>query len=394
MTTKDPLAQLLSRAATKLDQMDLGGALDLYQQAIQKAPNNAAAVMGLAMTFNRSGQSSQALPLLHRLWGTAVKLKTKAPVQFKSAVLAQMGLAHQQLGQISEALSMFESAHQLLPSEELQTRIQQLQTLVNQNDPIQQLLLTAQLAARSQDWERAIKTYVAALQLHPDSVDTLHGLATVQRARGASELALPLLQKAVMLAPDRADLFNDLGLVFHDKGELPKAISFHKRALRIDPGHVLALVNLGVAHKRLGQFDEAVAAYQAALKIDPTLAQAHNNLGNLLRIQGQLTEAKTHLKRALALQPEYTDAKQNLLALEAQLRAPSTQVKKPSNASTSTKKVAQPTVAKIASPTPKTGQSVAKKATKGMAPVPLKTAKKTTAKKTSPTKTARTSRKS
>lgn len=320
MTTKDPLAQLLDRAAAKLDQMDLGGALTLYQQAIKKAPNNAAVVMGLAMTFNRSGQSAQALPLLQRLWDTATKLKSKAPAQFKAAVLAQIGLAYQQMGQMNEALNMFDSAYQLLPSAELEARIQQLQTLVNQNDPIQQLLLTANLAARNQEWERAIKTYVAALQLHPDNVQVLHGLAQVQQARGAPDLALPLLQKAVILAPDRADLFNDLGLVFQEKGELTKAISFHKRALRVKPDLALAYVNIGVAYKKLGQYQEAQDNYRAAIKLAPHLPQAHNNLGNLLRIAGDLAAAKKHLQKALSLQPEYPAAMENLQAVELALK--------------------------------------------------------------------------
>lgn len=310
------LASLLRDAAAKLDQMDLGSALALYQQAVQFAPDNAGALMGLAMAQLRSGQASQALAHFDKLWKAASTAKGKHANTFKASVLAQIGLARQTLGQLKEALQAFEQAHRWMPSTELAQRIAVIKPLLSSPEPVQQLVLGARQMVAADQVDSALKMFNAALQLHADSVEALHGLAMLQRLRGLFDLALPLLQKAVILAPERADLYNDIGMLFQDRGDLPKAISFHKRALKLEPNCVFALANLGVAYKRQGKNDDAIAAYRAALALAPQFAEVHNNLGNLLRIEGQLAIAREHLERAIALKPDYADARANLAAVE------------------------------------------------------------------------------
>lgn len=310
------LASLLREAAEKLNQMDLGSALALYQQAVQFAPDNAGALMGLAMAQLRAGQASQALLHLDKLWKAASTAKGKDANTFKASVLAQTGLARQSLGQLKEALQAFEQAHRWIPSAELTQRIASIKPMLSSPEPVQQLVLSARQMVAAGQVDGALKMFNAALQLHADSVEALHGLAMLQRGRGLFDLALPLLQKALILAPERADLYNDLGMLFQDRGDLPKAISFHKRALKLEPSFVFALANLGVAYKRQSKNADAIATYRAALALAPNFAEVHNNLGNLLRIEGQLVAAREHLERAIALKPGYTDALANLTAVE------------------------------------------------------------------------------
>lgn len=319
--TNTKLTAMLRQAAEKLDQMDLGSALSLYQQAVQFAPDNAGALMGLAMAQLRAGQASQALMHLDKLWKAASAAKGKDANTFKASVMAQIGLARQSLGQLKEAMQAFEQAHRWIPSAELAQRISGIKPLLNSPEPVQQLVLSARQMVVAGQTDGALKMFNAALQLHADSVEALHGLAMLQRSRGLFDLAMPLLQKAIILAPERADLYNDLGMLFQDRGDLSKAVSFHKRALKLDPGFVFALANLGVAYKRQGKNEDAIATYRAALAIAPNFAQVHNNLGNLLRIEGQLDAARIHLERAIALKPGYEDALVNLAALD-QLSVP------------------------------------------------------------------------
>ena len=306
------IAATLKEASQRLERHDFGSAVQLYRQALAAQPSNAAAAMGMAMALNRTGQPADALALLQKVWKAVSTAKPKTGPEHQAAVLAQMGLAQQQLGKLDEALGSYKQASRLVASDDLGRRIKQLEPLVSSPLPVQQLILQARQLQGQRQLQEAAKTFRAALQLQQDSAEALHGLAMVLRDLKVPEEALPLLQKAVMLAPDRPEFFNDLGLLFQDRADFAKAVSFHKRAVKVDPAFVFAYINLGVAHKRLGQMDDAVAAYRKALEINPRSPEAHNNLGNLLRTMGQLADAKTHLEKALALRPGYADAKANL----------------------------------------------------------------------------------
>lgn len=315
------IAALLKDAGARLEQYDFGSALQLYGQAMALEPQNAAAAMGMAMVFNRTGKPAEALALLERIWTAMVAARPKATAVQQAAVLAQVGLAKEQLGRLGEALETYQQAGRLVRSPDLERRVKQLEPLVGSPVPVQQLILNARRLQANGQLEEAARTFRAALQLQPDSAEVLHGLALVLRALKAPADAMPLLQKAVILAPERAEYYNDLGLLFQDRADFAKAISFHKRALKVDPMFAFAWINLGVAYKRLGRMQESEEAYRKALEVDPRLPQAHNNLGNLLRVTGRLEDARRHLRRALALQPGYRDAQENLAAVASEVAA-------------------------------------------------------------------------
>ena len=354
MPAPKKLAALVQQAAQKLEQLDYGSAMGLYRQALAVAPNNAGANFGLALVLNRVGKPAEALALLGRMWPAAQKATGPEGKRFQAAVLAQTGIAQEAQGQLQQALASFTRAQQAQPSTELAQRIAYLQPVVHSPEPVQPLLLHARHLQASGQYEQAIKTYSAVLQIHADNVDALRGLAALHQRAGALAQALVMLQKAAILAPQRPDLFNDLGLLFQARGDLLKAVSFHKRALKIDPHFVSAYVNMGVAYKRMGKNQDAIHAYRAALAMQPRSPEAHNNLGNLLRITGDLASAKQHLETAVQLVPGYADAQANLKAV---LKALGAGTKAPANAISPKRTATKRAVAKK-SPTKK---AIAKK---------------------------------
>lgn len=372
------IATLLKEAATHLGQYDLGSAQQLYREALAREPGNAAAAMGMAMVLNRTNKPGEALQLLNRIWAAMSHAKPRLPAPQQAAVLAQIGLAQQELGQLGAALESYRHAARLVNSEDLNRRIKQITPLVGSPAPVQQLILHGRQLLAARQLEEAAKTYIAALKLQPDSADVLHELAMVLQQLGAHDKALPLLQKAVILAPDRPEFFNDLGMLFQRRADFTKAVSFHKRAIKLAPGFAFAYINLGVAHKRLGQNDESLAAYRKALEIEPNSPEAHNNLGNLLRVMGQLPLARQHLERAVKLRPGYADAKANLEAVaQAMAEAGKPAAKPPAAKNVAAKKV---TAKKVAAK-----KTAARKATEVPAAKPP-AAKKVAAKKAAPAK--------
>lgn len=360
------IAALLKEASTYLDRYDLGSALRLYRDVLAREPGNAGAAMGLAMVLNRSGKPSEALQLLRRVWASVSHAKPGLPAEQQAAILAQIGLAQEEMGQLVGALDAYRQAEQLVRSPDLERRIQQIAPLLSSPAPVQQLILRGRQLRADRQLEESATTYIAALKLQQDNPEALHELAMVLQHMGFYDKALPLLQKAAILVPDKPELFNDMGILFQRRGDFPKAVSFHKRAIKLAPDFVFAHINLGVAHKQLGQHAQSLAAYNRALEIDPQSCEAHNNVGNLLRVIGDLPMARKHLQKALKIRPQYPDARANLDAvLQAQAEqrrvarktaAPSTAPKKLAPKSVPAKKAvaketaAKKTVAKKAAP--------------------------------------------
>lgn len=315
---KNSFETLVQQASAKLQALDFGNAIKLYQEALQLKPNNGAAQMGLAMVYNHIGESERALQILQTIWASIQSNPEKQATLDKSSqaeILAQMGIAQQQLGQLDQALVCYKQAFNLCPSEPLKLRITHLTNTLSAATPFEQLLKHAQRNEANGLLSEAVKVYNAALQLNPDSDRAQHGLGNVLRQMGELQAAIPYIQQAIIMQPEVAEYHNTLGMLFQQKGELEKAITFHRRAISLNPQYAAAFCNLGVALKNLDRGQEAVAAYQQALQINPNLAEAHNNLGNLLRVMGDMAGAQASLEQALKIQPDYPDAQQNLKEL-------------------------------------------------------------------------------
>lgn len=314
------LTSTLNEAGALLEKREYTSAETLYREAMKLQPGNAAAAMGIAMIHNRTGQPEEALRILQSIWKAMSGNKTKKSTTPKAAVLAQIGLAQQQIGRVIEALHNFRQANELRPSTELSKLIRNLENAVENPNTVEQLIIRAKQLQHADKLAEATRLYHTALQFNADHPEALHGLGLVRRAQKDLDGALPLIQQAVILAPDRADYYNDLGILFQERGEFEKAISFHKRALKVKTDFSPAYINLGVAYKCIGKLDEAIAAYRQAIILQPNSPAAHNNLGNLLRIQGDLAGARKELKQAIKLHPGYQDAIENLATVEQELK--------------------------------------------------------------------------
>lgn len=309
------LENLIKRASARLQALAYDEAEALYTQALEKRKDIPTALLGLAMVFNRTQRSAQALPLLQKVWATVQAPHSQVGKVARAEILAQLGLALHQTGQTVQALSCFKQAYKLNPSSALQDLIHQLGEPVTPQTPEQQMLQYAAQAIQQGQPIEAVKACKAALQLNPDSDVALHLLGDLLRQQGMLTEALSLIQQAIVLQPEVSEYPNTLGMLFMQKGDFAKAVMFHQRALKINPNNVAAQSNLGVALKRLGRVDEAAHAYERALQLNPDMPEVHNNLGNLQWQLGQLEAARVSLERALQLRPEYPDARTNLEGL-------------------------------------------------------------------------------
>ncbi|HEY0961376.1 MAG TPA: tetratricopeptide repeat protein [Pseudomonadales bacterium] len=314
------LQQQLQAAGAALNDFDWQRAGEIYTGILKQHPDNAGALMGLAMLLNRSGKHVEALELLRRIWvaieNASAKEQSAVPALTRAEILAQMALAMQLLGQEDAAIALYENANKVHKSPKLEQRIAALRDKTKNTTPIDKLVAQAQKHASEGRADSAMTAWRDVLKLNPDHDIALHGLGDLHRQRREFQQALPLIQQAIIMQPRIPQYHNTLGMLFQQKGEFEKALIFHRRAIDLDSKYAAAHCNLGVALKNLQRLDDAVEEYRKALEIDPAMPEAHNNLGNLYRMLGRFDDAKASLLHAVKLRPGYPDAKQNLDALE------------------------------------------------------------------------------
>ena len=64
----DPLLNKLAEASNHLQNFDFVQAAAAYKKVLDERPNNAGALMGLGMVYNRTGHNKLALEIFRRIW--------------------------------------------------------------------------------------------------------------------------------------------------------------------------------------------------------------------------------------------------------------------------------------------------------------------------------------
>jgi Flp pilus assembly protein TadD len=130
------------------------------------------------------------------------------------------------------------------------------------------------------------------------------------------EPALLLHQKAVRLSPKDARLHNNLGFGFSLLSRHPEAVKSYRGALALNPNMRSAYVNLGFSLGLSGQFDSARNAFSQVLKN----AEVLNNLALVKELSGDPKGAINLYKEALDFEPGLAMARENLEAVESELK--------------------------------------------------------------------------
>ncbi|HEV2971491.1 MAG TPA: tetratricopeptide repeat protein [Pirellulales bacterium] len=330
----------------------------IWQDTVDKRPQNARAHNGLGDAFKDQGNTEQALAQYEQ----ALEIKPELSESFLSLLhilSAQDRLdrgieharqvlksqprnpqAHNNLAGFlaaadrpDEALVQFKQAL-AIDSDNLDTHIRLADFFFHQgklDDAIAQyqLILRAQpdAADTRNNWARALAAQGhdaaalaearRALEIKPDLAPAHLTLADVFAHQGKADEATVELKKALEINPDFAEAHHNLGFLLANRGKTDEAIAHFQRALEIKPDLAEAHNNLAVTLERSGKDDAAIEHFRKAIEIYPRYPEAHNNLGALLSNRGNFDDAITHLRKAIELRPDYDEARKNLdLALQ------------------------------------------------------------------------------
>ena len=91
-----------------------------------------------------------------------------------------------------------------------------------------------------QEYELSAQYYLKALDIKPDFVRALYGLAKTYMAMERVPDAIEKLEKAVDISPDLAALYFELARAYALNGDSTKAISAYHKVVELDPNSTLA----------------------------------------------------------------------------------------------------------------------------------------------------------
>ena len=117
--------------------------------------------------------------------------------------------------------------------------------------------------------EEAVVHYQKALELQPAKPSLHRNLAGVYwKKRRYTEAESHYKQVTAYNATDVQAIYR-LGLIFLTQGRYPGAVTQFKRAIAIDATHVRAYGALEVAYQKLGNIPEAIRTFEMILELEP-----------------------------------------------------------------------------------------------------------------------------
>ncbi len=152
-----------------------------------------------------------------------------------------------------------------------------MQSIQLGNKSVSVLNVLGKTLMRLNEYVSALKVFLRANEIAPNSITRLCAIAETQHEIGDNDATQATLQKLNDLDPDHQDVINlnvSIGLATGDKALVKKSIELFKPAQNI-----LAYVNnKAVAHARAGEFDQSIELYENARKGLPDQMQRLRNI--------------------------------------------------------------------------------------------------------------------
>lgn len=278
------LLYLRSTAARQLG--DASSAEATARQILSIDPTSLPGLSALARALSDQYRYRQVVELLTPL-AKDVAARGKGMEGDAAGALAQLGLAHQQLGEYDAAIAAFTSARTLAPS-----------------DPTFDLyLVQALIAARR--FDRAADVAGTVLQTRPDDLRLVRLRAQALSRLGRAAEAIAFLEGAIKSesrSPQLALALADAYAADRRYDDAVRVIEQAETAFGEDEEFTLRLVGL---YEQSGRLAEAERELRARIEGDPLDALALNYLGYILADRTErLTEAVELIERALRVEPD------------------------------------------------------------------------------------------
>ena len=156
--------------------------------------------------------------------------------------------------------------------------------------------------------QAAAEQFRKALELNPNHVDSLIGLAATTAQMGDPEAALEHAKKALKIEPSNAKVYNTVGALNLANAQslkhLDEAEANFRKALSLDPNLVSSRMNLARLHISMRKPESAIKEYEAVIKFQPENLSAHAELARAYLYAGSLDKATEEAEKTVELSPQ------------------------------------------------------------------------------------------
>ncbi len=294
------------------------------ETAAPPAPAPAGADMALAMSLQRLGRQTEAIPYFERAVAEDAK---------NASALNNLGLALTETGKAKEAMPYFQRALALqaenpvfhedagvadLQMSDFNAAIREFQAASKLDAKNPELHYDLGLAYKLQDrMDDAVKELQTAAALDPRLPDPPYTLGILQMQLGKLDEAADSLRTALILRPQNGDGWAILGSVLNQLHQFKEAERALHRAMELLPGQPGPRITLASVLTAEGKHDEAVALRKEAaaltrVAVNRQKAQFSTNAGNQLLLRGQIADAVSRFQEAIAADPGYAEAHREL----------------------------------------------------------------------------------
>ncbi len=106
----------------------------------------------------------------------------------------------------------------------------------------------------------------------------MNNLGNIIWEQGRPGQAVPFYRRALELRPDSPETLMNLGVALSDDGHFDEALDWFRASLRLQPDSHEAIDNVGMTLARQGKWDEAIRCHDWALRLHPDFPEARRNL--------------------------------------------------------------------------------------------------------------------
>lgn len=281
---------ILLKGYLKIQSKGLDEALDIYIEAVDKAPGFVPLYCLLGDIYSTLGQFENAI--------TEYKMAIWLD-NLNIPAYRHLCKAYEDLGDYDNAIEVYKKLIQIMP-----------------NMPEFHSNLANILYVKG-DVDGAVSHFQTAITLNPNKEWTSVVNQTLgyvfQEAKQDLDAAITSYQSAYLLTPEDMDIYINLGSAFYDKQDYDNALAIYRNALDLDPNNAKIHCNLGFLYWGKGDTDEAIREYELAIEYDKNYDIAYNNLGVIyLDDLGRVKQASEMFKKSVECNPNYALAHFNL----------------------------------------------------------------------------------
>ncbi|EFO80565.1 serine/threonine protein kinase with TPR repeats [Oscillochloris trichoides DG-6] len=300
--TNAAIATLLTQSEADLVAGELDAALAGYQQALDEAPGNLAALQGIAIIDNLRADWQQAEISANELVNAASSDDQAAALGLTllaDAIISQ-GSADEAEDTIEEALNLDTS---LALAHAIRSTITASQAAdLNDTNLMDTALAEADTAIDELDSENSI---IQALTYNAIAVTFSEDYSLTDNSVSLSS-SEENYQQAIDLLPNVALFHTNMGYLYNNSADYEQARSAFETALDIDPNYSEAQLGIGWGYYRQDQGTKADEAFDTALSMNPNNPNTHYAKGRIAFDNDEYRNAINYFERANQLNPRST----------------------------------------------------------------------------------------